>query len=102
MRRRGSAIVALRAPAAPPPGVAGPSEADFAHQLVDRRRIEADRGRQRDVDRVVAPGRPTRYLQSLGVRDGGGLHLHFLSWMSQRDFDELLDWLTREHEQQRG
>jgi uncharacterized repeat protein (TIGR03837 family) len=39
---------------------------------------------------LVTPGRPTRYVQSLGVKDRGGLHLHFLAWMSQREFDELL------------
>jgi len=39
---------------------------------------------------LVTPGRPTRFVQALGARDAGGLHVHYLDWMSQREFDELL------------
>ena len=57
MGRRDAAVAARRAPAAPAPRVAGAGEPDLAHQSVDRRRIEADRGGKGDVDRILAAGR---------------------------------------------
>ncbi|MDB5955770.1 elongation factor P maturation arginine rhamnosyltransferase EarP [Ramlibacter sp.] len=39
---------------------------------------------------LVTAGRATRFLQGLGVQDAGRLRLHFLPWLTQREYDELL------------
>jgi hypothetical protein len=56
--RRAAPVLARRPPATPTPGIAGLGEADIAHQFRDRIIVETDRGRELEIDRIVAPCRP--------------------------------------------
>ena len=39
---------------------------------------------------LVTPGRAAAAVQAAGASSRGSLHLHFLPWLSQRDYDHLL------------
>ena len=54
---RGAAIVALRAPTAPAPGIAGLGETDFVHQPRDAASSRPTEVAKLEVDRIVAAGR---------------------------------------------
>jgi uncharacterized repeat protein (TIGR03837 family) len=45
---------------------------------------------QRPVHLLVTPGRAAAAVRACGERSGGALQLHYLPWMSQREYDELL------------